>query len=179
MFNLNLNIMKHLFAILCVAMMAFALPAQTPTTLSPPNSIVWPDTIEIEGCSGGICYQFTIDCDGNVDPKAHYLWTNSSGEVLNEGYAADQSAACLIVDEPTLFKLEVTPSNGPSFSSNIVYFDPLCNQQSVNIEEYVYNLDDTFQVYDILGREQIKPWTELRPGLYVFRSENSVFKALR
>jgi len=144
------------------------------------TSIVWPDTIEVDGCSGGVCYQFTIDCNGTVDLKAHYVWTNGSGEVINEGYAADQAAACLIMDEPTVFQLQVTPSNGPPFSSNVVYFNPLCiQQQTVNLQEYVYHVNETFEVYDILGRIQRKPWAELRPGLYVFRSEHSTFKAQR
>lgn len=141
---------------------------------SPPEPIDFPDTTYIESCSGSICYDFSVNCEGDKDHRAIYVWESSSGSVLSTG--TFEQVNCLSISDPTTFRLSIYRSDTLIRQSNWAFMEPLC--LPLHLSEWnSTGVSPPFSFYNMHGEElSFNSYSEVPSGMYVLRWHDKAIK---
>lgn len=150
----------------------FTLLLLTASLLGFTQSISFPDTVRIPSCSGSMNYDYSINCDGDKDHRAIFIWKTPQDSIIHQG-TRNTGGNQLAVTDTLEFYLTVYGFED-TLVSNLCYFVPLCIH--LNLAEYTGQAHDPYQLYDILGRHRKQSWPSLESGLYIVKAGNSAFK---
>lgn len=145
------------------------------TGLSNAQTISFPDTVRLEACSGSITYDYSVNCDGDKEARAIFVWRNAQDSIVQSGTRAQGANQFRATDTASVY---LTVYGADTLQSNLCTLIPLC-LNALNIEELVLRNDPRIEIYNTLGQEMSEPWADLPAGLYIITFNHRAVKILK